>query len=96
MNRLAISGVIAGLAVLRYTPAGIPVLELVIEHQSEQTEAGMARRVNCAVNAVIMGNLAEQSTTLTNGTAIKATGFLAKRSMKSTQLVLHIDTLEII
>jgi primosomal replication protein N len=84
------------MAALRYTPAGIPVLNFVVRHVSEQVEAGMQRRAECEVTAVAMGDLAVKSQGIEDGTAIRVSGFLAKRSLKSTQLVLHINQLEII
>ena len=81
---------------LRYTPAGIPLLSFVLRHVSDQIEAGMGRRVECEVNAVVMGELAERSEAIKEGTAVKVAGFIATRSLKSTQLVLHINKLEII
>lgn len=78
---------------IRYTPAGIPLLSFVLQHASEQTEAGLKRKVECEVNAVAIGEIAKQNIQL--GSNIKAKGFLAKRSAKSTQLVLHIEKLEI-
>ena len=77
---------------LRYTPAGIPLLGVVLRHASEQIEAGMKRKVECEVNAVALGPLA--LTGLVLGTQIIATGFLAKRSLKSTQLVMHINDIK--
>lgn len=56
----------------------------------------MKRKVECDVNAVVMGELAEQSQVVKVGTQLKVSGFIAKRSLKSTQLVLHLNTLEII
>ena len=44
---------------------------------------------------VVMGELAERSKVIKEGAAVKVSGFIAKRSLKSTQLVLHINTLEI-
>ena len=95
MNKLELTGVVLQSETLRYTPAGIPLLSFVLQHLSEQTEAGMQRRVECEVNAVVMGELAERSKAIKEGTAVKVSGFIAKRSLKSTQLVLHINTLEI-
>ena len=89
-----LSGVVVGLEPVRYTPAGIPLLSFVLQHASEQIEAGLKRKVECEVNAVILGDLAKQNIQL--GSAIRAKGFLAKRSAKSTQLVLHIEKLELI
>jgi len=79
---------------LRYTPAGIPLLSVSLRHVSEQFEAGMKRKVECEVNAVALGDLALMAIKL--GTNIQATGFLAKRSLKSTQLVMHINHIEFI
>ncbi len=89
-----LSGVVIGLEPIRYTPAGIPLLSFVLQHASEQVEAGLKRKVECEVNAVALGDSARQNIQL--GSAIKAKGFLAKRSAKSTQLVLHIEKLEVI
>lgn len=89
-------GEVVQIDTLRYTPAGIPLLSFVLHHLSEQIEAGMKRRVECDVNAVVMGELAERSQAVKVGTQLKVSGFIAKRSLKSTQLVLHLNTLEII
>ena len=94
MNKCALSGVVVGLEPLRYTPAGIPLLSFVINHVSEVIEAGLKREVECEVSAVAMGDLAKSNITL--GTNINVAGFLAKRSAKSTQLVLHILKIEIL
>jgi primosomal replication protein N len=90
------TGEVMQLAALRYTPAGIPLLSFAVQHVSEQNEAGMQRRVECEVTAIAMGDLAVKSQGIKEGTAVKVSGFLAKRSLKSAQLVLHINQLEII
>ncbi len=77
---------------LRYTPAGIPLLSVVLQHASEQMEAGMKRKVECEVNAVVLGDLALKG--LKIGQQIIAQGFLARRSLKSTQLVMHINEIK--
>ena len=77
---------------LRYTPAGIPLLSVILRHASERIEAGMKRKVECEVNAVILGDLALKG--LKTGAQIIAQGFLARRSLKSTQLVMHINNIE--
>jgi primosomal replication protein N len=94
LNNLTLSGVVISLEPIRYTPAGIPLLSFVLQHASEQTEAGLKRKVECEVNAVAIGEIAKQYIQL--GSNLKAKGFLAKRSAKSTQLVLHIEKLELI
>jgi primosomal replication protein N len=96
LNKLELTGEVVQLDTLRYTPAGIPLLNFVLRHLSDQIEAGMKRRVECDVNAIVMGELAEKSQNVKTGAKLKVTGFITKRSLKSTQLVLHINTLEII
>jgi primosomal replication protein N len=88
-----LSGVVVGLEPIRYTPAGMPLLSFVLQHASEQVEAGLKRKVECEVNAVAIGDIAKQNIQL--GSNIKAKGFLANRSAKSTQLVFHIEQLHI-
>jgi len=94
LNNLTLSGVVISLEPIRYTPAGIPLLSFVLQHASEQIEAGLKRKVECEVNAVAIGEIAKQNIQL--GSNIKAKGFLAKRSAKSTQLVLHILAIQTI
>lgn len=96
LNRLELTGEVVQIAELRYTPAGIPLLSFVVRHLSEQIEAGMKRKVECEVPVVAMSGLAEKSQGIKEGTSVKVSGFLARRSLKSTQLVLHINQLEII
>ena len=92
MNKLELQAEVVQIEPLRYTPAGIPLLSVVLRHVSEQIEAGMKRKVECEVNAVALGDIALKG--LKPGTHIKAVGFLAKRSLKSTQLVMHIHHIE--
>ena len=94
MNKLALSGTVVGLEPIRYTPAGLALLSFVLQHASEQVEAGLKRKVECEVNAVAIGDIAKQHITL--GAQLKVQGFLAKRSAKSTQLIMHVNNIELI
>jgi len=92
LNKLVLQAEVVHVEPLRYTPAGIPLLSVVLHHVSEQTEADMKRKVECEVNAVILGELALKG--LKPGAQITAQGFLARRSLKSTQLVMHINDIK--
>jgi len=94
VNKLTLQAEVVQIEPLRYTPAGLPLLSVVLRHVSEQVEAGMKRKVECEVNAVLIGDLALNKLTL--GAHIQATGFLAKRSLKSTQLVMHINQIAVL
>lgn len=94
LNWLELSGTVTKVAELRYTPAGIPVLSFNLHHFSEQIEAGMKRKVECVVPAMAMGSLTMEAQEMEEGSQVSVAGFLAKRSLKSTQLVLHVQTLK--
>ncbi|MGQ0442377.1 MAG: primosomal replication protein N [Methylophilaceae bacterium] len=93
MNKVVLSGQVIHCEPLRYTPAGLPLLSFLIHHVSENSEAGLKRKVECEIRAIAMGELAKSH--IQTGANINVTGFLAKRSAKSTQLVLHIQELRI-
>lgn len=96
MNKLVLQAEVVRIEPLRYTPAGIPLLSVVLRHVSEQVEADMKRKVECEVNAVVLGDQLLESPALKGlkvGSHIQASGFLAKRSLKSTQLVMHINNI---
>ena len=70
--------------------------EFKISHLSRQIEAGRPRQVECEISAVALAQMAETIVGIAPGTKVKLTGFLAKRSRMSSQLVLHVNTLDLI
>jgi len=93
-NQVKISGVLVNKQPIRYTPAGIPLLSFALQHQSEQIEAGMRRQVLCELMVVALGHLALEIAKISEASQVIASGFLAKRSLKSSQLVLHLNKIE--
>ena len=77
--------------VLRFTPAGLAKIALKIRHASTQQEAGQVRQILCDIPALAFGVVAQQTSHLQLGRRVRAEGFLAQRSLKIAQLVLHID-----
>ncbi|HEY0907275.1 MAG TPA: primosomal replication protein N [Methylophilus sp.] len=92
MNTLVLTATVQAIEPLRYTPAGLPLLRLQLQHDSEQSEAGLNRKVSCQMPAVLIGEKARLP--LQSGDQLKVKGFLAQRSAKSTQVVLHIQELQ--
>jgi primosomal replication protein N len=80
--------------VLRYTPAGIPALNFKISHTSEQIEAGNRREVQCEVASLALDQAALLASRLNVGDAVLVEGFLARKSRNSTQLVLHVNKVQ--
>ncbi len=90
-NRFELQGQLAQLEPLRFTPAGIPIVNFSIVHGSTQMEAGAARMVRCEVPAMAVGQLAEQVSRQAPGRECVVSGFVAARSLKNAQLVLHVN-----
>jgi primosomal replication protein N len=90
VNRTELTACIAEQAALRYTPAGLPALDLILEHASEVQEAGQMRKVQLKLRALAIGSMAERLAKQAVGSVWTFQGFLATpRQGKS--VVLHIQ-----
>jgi primosomal replication protein N len=90
VNRTELTACIAEQAALRYTPAGLPALDLILEHASEVEEAGQMRKIQLKLRALAFGSLAERLVKQAVGSVWTFKGFLATpRQGKS--VVLHIQ-----
>ncbi|MEY4767293.1 MAG: primosomal replication protein [Pseudomonadota bacterium] len=76
MNRVLLSARIVERQSLRYTPAGLPALDVVLNHESEVTEAQLPRKVKLDVKAVAMGPVANRLAQVAVGELIELEGFL--------------------
>ncbi|MDP1862890.1 MAG: primosomal replication protein N [Thiobacillus sp.] len=94
MNRLVISGALIQVDPVRYSPAGVPITEAVIQHSSSQEVASQARQVECELTIQASGTLAQQLAQLATGTQVKLEGALNRRSVKSRQLILILNRIE--
>ncbi|UXH77032.1 primosomal replication protein N [Roseateles amylovorans] len=93
MNQLVLQAQILELAAIRYTPAGLPALDLMLRHESQADEAGTRRKVVLEIKAVAIGEIVKrlQSMSLTQNAVF--TGFLsAQRQGRGT--VFHITGIE--
>lgn len=84
---------IAEASPLRYTPAGIPALNLVLEHESKIVEGGSPRQVKLTMRAVAFGTLAEEAGRLELGRPRLFTGFLIN-ARTSKSIVFHIQSID--
>ncbi|QNN56281.1 primosomal replication protein N [Diaphorobacter ruginosibacter] len=92
-NQIALTACIAEVQSLRYTPAGLPALDLRLEHESQQQEAGIQRQVKVAIKAVAFGTLAERLARQALGSSWMFQGFLASpRNGKG--VVFHIQDIQ--
>lgn len=92
-NHVVLTACIAEAQPLRYTPAGLPALDLRLEHGSRQREAGQDREVRAVIKALAFGAMAERLARQTLGSRFRFQGFLATpRNGKS--VVLHIQDIQ--
>ena len=91
MNQLALTARISEASALRHTPAGIPAIDLLLEHESQQTEAGQQRQVEMVVKAVAFGAVAEALKSQAMGSEWRFSGFLAA-ARGGKHPVLHIQS----
>jgi primosomal replication protein N len=92
-NRLVLQAKLKSKDELRRTPAGTPVMSFRVEHESDQVEAGLARKTAFELDCVLVGNDAERMTA-EPGASLKLQGFLAARSRMSQLLIFHVNEFE--
>lgn len=93
-NEFVLTGVVIERKPLRYTPAGVPVSEATIAHESEQVEANLPRVVLCEVRVLAVGENARWLDAAKLGSTLKLQGFMAAKSQRQKSLVLHIQLIE--
>jgi primosomal replication protein N len=94
MNRLVLAATLSERGVVRYTPAGLPALDLVLKHESEVSEDGQPRKVSMDIKAVAIGQgISRRIGALALGSAGSYAGFLAS-GRNGRGLVFHITALD--
>ncbi|MFM8466828.1 MAG: primosomal replication protein N [Oxalobacteraceae bacterium] len=82
--------------VVRYSPAGIPIVAAKLAHSSEQPEAGISRLVDFELAALAAGQVAGQLEQAELGARYRFHGFMARKSRKSKSIVFHLTDFETI
>jgi len=78
----------------RVTPAGIPITRLVLEHVSQQTEAGLQREAGFRILLVCTGTaLAAQAEALQLDQQLLVEGFITRENYRDAdrRLALHVQ-----
>jgi len=91
MNTLDLSARVLECEPLRHTPAGVPVLEMLLAHESEVIEAGHPRRIELTITAVALGDIAQMLVGTALGTTLQVQGFLAAARKDSVKVKLHVQ-----
>jgi primosomal replication protein N len=76
MNRLVLTAQLVERGALRYTPAGLPALDLSLKHESEVTQDGQTRKVWFEIKARAIGAITQRVSGLEMGSTHGFAGFL--------------------
>lgn len=90
MNTIHLNGELTQKSQMRYTPAGLPVLEVVFHHMSVVNEAGSERKLEFDFSAKACGDIALFLEKEPLGSVFEMSGFIAPKSIRSRQLIVHI------
>lgn len=93
-NQFQLIASIAERDVLRYTPAGIPIMSAKLLHSSQQIEAGIPRLIEFEMAALAAGEISGRFSQAELGGTFQFTGFLARKNRNSKSLVFHIIDFE--
>jgi primosomal replication protein N len=93
VNRLMLTAALIERRSLRYTPAGLPVLDFELKHESELSEAGQPRKVSMQIRSVAIGDITRGLSVADLGSAGAFTGFLAA-ARNGRGLLFHVTAFE--
>jgi len=89
MNHLVLQAVLEQRGALRYTPAGLPALDVVLAHESEVSQEGQARKVTMQLKALAIGSMVAAVSAMPLGSGATFSGFLAS-ARNGKGLLFHI------
>ena len=93
MNRLVLAAELVERGATRYTPAGLPALDLGLKHDSEVMEDKQPRKLNLMMRAVAIGEITRTVAALPLGQVATFAGFIAA-SRNGRGLVFHVTAVD--
>ena len=90
MNCLQLTATIEQVYPMRYTPAGLPALDVVLAHESQVTDAGTPRQVKLSLRGLAFGTQAETLAKASLNAEWGFSGFLGM-SRNGKGVVFHIQ-----
>ncbi|KOC90697.1 primosomal replication protein N [Winslowiella iniecta] len=98
-NRLRLSGTVCKTPVRKISPSGIPHCQFVLEHRSQQEEAGFVRQAWCRMPIILSGTTHQVITqSITVGTQLTVEGFISCHQGRNglSKIVLHAEQIRLI
>jgi primosomal replication protein N len=93
MNRLVLTAQLVERGAMRYTPAGLPALDLSLKHESEVTQDGQPRKVSMEIKARAVGEITRRLSALEIGSSHGFAGFLGSQR-NGRGIVFHVTELD--
>jgi len=94
MNRLVLTACLVERGALRYTPAGLPALDLSLRHESWVTQEGAPRQVSLEIKARAVGEITATLSQVELGSSQGFAGFLgSQRNGKG--IVFHVTEVDL-
>ena len=93
MNRLVLTAQLLERGALRYTPAGLPALDLSLKHESQVTQDGKVRQVWFDLRARAIGDITQRVAALELGSTHGFAGFLGS-ARNGRGIVFHVTELD--
>ena len=93
MNRLVLQAQLVERGALRYTPAGLPVYDLGLKHESQVTQEGQPRRVSFEIKARALGSITERLARAELGSSHGFAGFLGPQR-NGRGVVFHVTEID--
>ena len=93
MNRLVLTAQVLERGALRYTPAGLPALDLSLKHESSVTQDGSPRQVSVEIKARAIGEITKRMVNLEMGRSHEFAGFLGSQR-NGRGVVFHVTEFE--
>lgn len=98
-NRLSLIGTVANFPKRETSPSGIAHCRFLLEHRSNQQEAGYQRQAWCKMPIQISGHqLIQKTQSITVGNKLLVVGFISAQQTANglSQIVLHAEQIEFI
>jgi primosomal replication protein N len=94
MNRMVLTAQLVERGAVRYTPAGLPALDILLKHESTVSEDGQPRKVSLEIKALGIGAITRTMGALALGSNGTFAGFLAA-ARNGRGLLFHVTSLTI-
>jgi primosomal replication protein N len=94
MNRLVLHATLVQRQAMRYTPAGLPALDLSLAHSSTVSEDGQPRQVSFEMRALAIGEVTRVLQPLPLGSTGTFAGFMSSQR-NGRGLLFHITSVEV-